>query len=87
MFHERVTWKQVVVLIIIIIGVLLSTKGFGGFPFISIILAMSFAIYTAVKKELGFDSVTSSATETLLMLPFAIGYILVFCRNESGLYE
>lgn len=58
------------------IGILIAALVYGSVPWISLILAVSFAVYGLVKKKAGLDPLSSLAVETLIMSPFAIGYLL-----------
>jgi len=53
-------------------GVLYMTFKMGSFPWISVALAASFALYGLVKKFTGVDSVSSLALESLFLAPVAI---------------
>ena len=84
-YRERVTWKHVGILVFVVVGIALSFGGFGGFPWVTVLLALCFAVYSAIKKGLDIDSVVSTSAEIVMMTPLAVAYILVFCRGENGL--
>lgn len=84
-FKEKITWKHIVILAIVIVGIIISANGFGGFPYVTILLSLCFAVYSALKKSLTIDSIAGTTAEILMMAPLALIYILVFCRNDSGL--
>lgn len=83
-FKEKITWKHIGIIAIIVVGIVLSAKGFGGFPLITLALAFLFAIYAAIKKSLEVDSIVSTTSEIIIMSFFAIIYLIIFCRGESG---
>lgn len=56
-------------------GILVAALVYGSIPWISLILAASFAIYGLVKKKAGLDPMASLAVETLMVAPFAVGYL------------
>src|SRR5690606_16363477 len=58
----------------------------GSFPWISIVLALSFGLYGLVKKRVGVtvDALTGLAVETAWLTPFAIAQ-LVFVGVTSGI--
>ena len=85
-FKESVNRIQLLALCFVIIGIVLSVRGFGKVSYVALVLAISLPAYTAIKKPLGIDSTVSTAIEVLLMTPIAILYIAIFCRNETGLY-
>lgn len=84
-FREHVTWKHLAVLAFVITGIVLSTSGFGHVPYVTLALSVCFAVYAAIKKSLSLDSISSTTAEIILMVPLAIVYIMLFCRNETGL--
>lgn len=84
-FKERFTWRHLVVLAIVAVGIVLSAGGFGGVPYVTIALATIFAFYAAIKKSLTLDSITSTTMEIVLMTPIALGFILLFRRGDNGL--
>lgn len=81
-FREKITRLHLAALIFIIIGIILSAEGFGGFPYVTILLALCFSIYSALKKALTVDSVVSTTAEIIMMVPVSIIYLLFF--NKSG---
>ena len=76
-FREKVHWQHFIMLGLIVIGIVLSTESFGGVPYVTIILALAFAFYAAIKKSLKIDSIVSTSSEILIMLPFALVYLLI----------
>ncbi|MBU9711509.1 EamA family transporter RarD [Evansella tamaricis] len=58
-------------------AVLLLTVSFGSFPSVAIVLAFSFAIYGLLKKIVRVGALTGLAIETLIVAPFAIGYLII----------
>lgn len=51
----------------------------GRAPWIAFALALSFSLYGFVRKVISVDALPGLATETLLLLPFALGY-LAWCE-------
>lgn len=56
----------------------------GTFPSLSLIIAGSFAIYGAVKKNLKISAEASLFMETLFMTPIAIAYVVIAEKNGTG---
>ena len=75
-FGERLNRAQVVALAIALSAVLLLAAGISGPPLISLGLAVSFALYGAVKKVIPADPRVSVGVESALAAPFAAGYLL-----------
>ena len=81
-YREKCTRVQVLALLIAAVGVVISTVAFGEFPFISLIIAVNWGVYAALKKNVRADGVVSIAAETLLLTPLAIAYLLLFRRAD-----
>lgn len=84
-FREKVSWRHLVILAVVVVGIVLSTGGFGGVPYVTIALAVCFAIYAAIKKSLSIDSVVSTTAEILIMVPAALLFILFFRMGDNGM--
>lgn len=84
-FREKIRWQHLLSLGFIVIGIVLSMKGFGGFPYLTVILALCFSVYSAIKKGLDVEPLVSTAAESLIMAPFAVLYILLFRTSQDGL--
>ena len=75
-FKEKMNWRHFVILAIVAAGIVLSTSGFGGVPYVTISLALMFAVYATIKKSLTIDSIVSTTAEILMMVPVALLFIL-----------
>ena len=84
-FKEKISWRHLVILTIVIVGIVLSAGGFGGIPYVTITLAAAFAVYAAIKKSLTLDSIVSTTMEILMMVPLALAFIAVFRMGENGM--
>ena len=84
-FREKVSWRHIVILAVVVVGIVLSTDGFNGIPYVTILLAVSFAIYAAIKRSLRIDSVVSTSAEIVMMVPLALLFILFFRMGDTGM--
>jgi chloramphenicol-sensitive protein RarD len=75
-FRERLNRAQTLAVIIAAVGVIYLTWSAGRPPWLSIWLALSFALYGLVRKVAKVEALPGFAGETLLLFPFAAGYIL-----------
>lgn len=75
-FRERINRWQATALVLALIAVAILTAELGAPPYIAVILALSFGVYGLVKKVVQADPRVSVATETLLALPLAAGYVI-----------
>lgn len=76
LLRERIRRAQLVALVIAVVAVVVLTARVGGPPVIALTLAASFGTYGLVKKVVDADPRVSVAVETLLALPFALGYLV-----------
>ena len=76
LFREQFTPIQKAAVAIAAAGVLALTFGLGTAPWISIILAISFAAYAYFKKNTSQSPIASVAAEALIISPFALGWLI-----------
>ncbi|MEL1135894.1 EamA family transporter RarD [Desulfitobacterium sp. THU1] len=74
---ERIDRWQIVSLILAAIGVLILTLEYGKIPWISLGLAVTFALYGLAKRLVNVDSLLGLALETAVVTPIALIYLLV----------
>ena len=84
-FREKVSWRHIVILAVVVVGIVLSTDGFNSIPYVTILLAVCFAIYAAIKRSLRIDSVVSTSAEIVMMVPLALLFILFFRMGDTGM--
>ncbi len=71
-FHEKVDrWTRVAVALAAA-GIGLAAWRLGSLPWVSLVLATSFALYGALKKRAGLDALAGLAAETLVAMPVAL---------------
>lgn len=66
------------------LAVVVLTESYGRPPWISLILAFTFAVYGLVKKLAGVGAVESLTLETALMLPLALVVMIGFAGSGHG---
>ncbi len=64
-------------------GVLILTITYGQLPWISLVLAGSFAFYGLIKKQAKVGAITGLAIETFFVLPFAFAYLVYLFTQDS----
>ncbi|MDR1960746.1 MAG: EamA family transporter RarD [Gracilibacteraceae bacterium] len=74
-FREKLTRIQKAATALAAAGVIYFTWNHGVFPWISVALAVLFALYGAVKKKAGYPAVPALAVETALVAPIALIFI------------
>lgn len=81
-FAERLRRHQVIAVMVAAAGVIFLTFLGGQPPMLALALALTFGIYGAIKKQVKISAVGSLTAETLVLMPFALGYI--FWLESSG---
>ncbi len=74
-FKEKLSIWQGSALVMAGIGVLIKTMQYGKIPWISLGLAISFALYGAIKKSIKANSIVGLTLETTILTPVALIYI------------
>ena len=74
-YKERLLWPQKLSIAIAFLGVAIMTVQLGTLPIVSIVLAVSFSLYGAVKKRLTIHPFSSIAFEAWLITPIALWYL------------
>jgi chloramphenicol-sensitive protein RarD len=82
--RERLSRLQWIALALAAAGVALLTWRAGRVPWVALVLAGTFGLYGLVRKTAKVDALVGSTIETLLMVPFAIGYLIV--RGDAGAF-
>lgn len=72
---ERLAGLQRLSVLLAATGVIYLTVSYNVFPWISLILAASFATYGLFKKMANLDATFSLMIETAILTPFALGYL------------
>lgn len=76
LLKEKLSRLQVISLILALTGVLYQIFSYGKFPFISISLMLTFCFYGLLKKTTALDSLSTLTVETLVLMPFAVSYLI-----------
>src|SRR5438105_1817953 len=72
---ERLTRIQLASVSLAALGVLNLTFGYGQFPWIAVMLCVSFGIYGLLRKQSGTAAIPGLFFETVLLAPIAITYL------------
>src|SRR5699024_7528206 len=84
---ERLSKGQIISFILAAIGVFYLTFDYGIFPWVSFLLAFSFAIYGLLKKLVNMNATFSLTIETLIVTPIALLYLLIATGPSLGFVE
>ncbi|OLN22688.1 EamA family transporter [Domibacillus antri] len=81
---EALSKAQLVSFLLAATGVLVMTFSYGSFPWVSISLAVSFALYGLAKKMIKMDAAVGLTIETAVVTPLAVLY-LVYTSMQGGM--
>lgn len=82
-FKERMTLNQYIAIFIAFLAIVYQVVTLGEIPLVSLVLAFSFGFYGMIRKKVNVGSIVGLSVETLLLLPFALGYLLYLIQTES----
>lgn len=84
---EKLTSAQKIAFLLAVIGVTVLTISYGKFPWIAFLLAISFAVYGLVKKQIALDALRGLTIETFFITPIAlVFYISLFLKGKQLFY-
>lgn len=87
-FKEKISRATAVAVIIAAIGVGYQAILGGTIPWVSLALALTFAFYGVIKKQIPLDATRGLAIETLFVLPIAVGiYIYLMKTSEIAFMQ
>jgi chloramphenicol-sensitive protein RarD len=81
---ERLTRGERIAVCLAACGVAWLTFAAGVFPWIALFLAVSFALYGLVRKLANVRATEGLTVETMLLLPFAAGYLAMLAVTGRG---
>ena len=82
-FREKLSAAQWIACAIAAAGVAAPMVMAGEFPILAVLCGLSFAVYGAVQKVADIPGELSTFMETLLVVPFAIAFI-IYCEANGG---
>ncbi|MBY0124098.1 EamA family transporter RarD [Bacillus sp. S/N-304-OC-R1] len=84
-FREKLSSAQYASFALAAVGVLILTLSYGKFPWIAILLALTFGIYGLLKKMIKVESSIGLTLETLVVAPIALIYIVfLFAKGTQS---
>lgn len=83
MLGERPKPVHILAITLAVIAVLVQLLAYGSLPWVSLTLALSFALYGAIRKQISADSMQGLFLESLCMAPFAA--IWIFSHAGAGM--
>ena len=83
---ERLHLLQKLSLALACAGIIFLALHLGSIPWISLVLAITFALYGLLRKIVPADSLTGLSVETLLLFPAASGYLIYLGLTGRGAF-
>lgn len=84
-FKEKLSRAQIAAVVFAFIGVGIMTVSYGKIPWISLLLAFTFATYGVLKKKVPLNETRGLAIETMFVLPIAlVYYIYLMSTSETS---
>ncbi len=84
--HEKLRNQQKIAILIALIGVAFLTYKYGKLPWVSLVLALSFAMYGLLKKKSKLGGIESFSLETFILSFPAFGFIsMLMLRGDSSM--
>jgi chloramphenicol-sensitive protein RarD len=81
--RERLTRLQLASVVLATVGVLNLTFGYGRFPWIAVGLCVSWGLYGLLRKASRTPAIPGLFLETVMLLPFAVVYLLFLNHNGA----
>src|ERR1700724_296876 len=81
--RERLTRLQFVSVLLAALGVLNLTFGYGRFPWIAVLLCVTFGLYGLLRKQSGTAAIPGLFIETILLVPLAVVF-LIYLQWSGG---
>ncbi|GGJ53320.1 EamA family transporter RarD [Virgibacillus salexigens] len=78
---ESFSSRQVLSIILAAIGVIYLTFSYGVFPWVSLLLAVSFGLYGLLKKKVDIGPMIGLTIETMLIVPIAVLHLVLLPNN------
>ena len=85
-FKEKLSKAQLFAVFIAFLGVAIMAFQYGKIPWVALLIALSFAIYGALKKKIQLDATRGLAIETFFILPFALIYYIYLMSTDKGAF-
>lgn len=83
---EKLAKAQQIAFVLATIGVIILTVSYGKFPWLAFSLAITFAVYGLIKKQIKLDALRGLTIETLFIVPVAVIYYIWLFKDGSAAF-
>lgn len=84
LFHEKLNKYNITAILFATVAIVVLLVHFGELPKISLLLALTFAVYTAIKKNANQPALLTMVYETFFLAPFALIAIIYLETHGMG---
>src|SRR5436190_968767 len=84
--RERLTQLQFASVLLAALGVVNLIFGYGHFPWIAVSLCLTFGLYGLLRKQSGTAAIPGLFIETILLVPFAVVFLIYLQRSGALLF-
>src|SRR5436190_19447212 len=84
--RERLTRLQFVSVLLAALGVLNLTFDYGRFPWIAVLLCITFGLYGLLRKQSGTAAIPGLFIETILLVSFALVFLIYLQRSGTLMF-
>ena len=87
--RERLTFLQKIAVALGALAVMVLIVGLGRFPWVSLVLPLTFALYSLVKKDVApsVGPIEGMTVETTVVTPFLLGYLAYLAYGQSTSFQ
>jgi chloramphenicol-sensitive protein RarD len=86
LFKEKLSPAKTASLVLACVGVGAALITRGSLPFLALVLALSFSLYSLIKRSIKIDALSSTFYEVLFLSPLALAYLLWSGRGLGGFF-
>ncbi|MCZ2257971.1 EamA family transporter RarD [Sporosarcina sp. G11-34] len=83
---EKLAKAQQIAFVLATIGVIILTVSYGEFPWLAFTLAITFAVYGLIKKQIKLDPLRGLTIETLFIVPVAVIYYIWLFKDGHAAF-
>jgi chloramphenicol-sensitive protein RarD len=84
---ERLAGIQKIAIAFAFFGVAYLTYSYGAFPFVALVLAISFSLYALLRKKAQVESMPALTVETAIALPITLGFLTMTFLSQTNTYS
>ena len=82
---ERLATMQKIAVALALIGVVYISISYGQFPWISLLLAITFGLYGLLKKKTDLETMPALTIETMIVFPFALAFLFYIAESNMAI--